>query len=195
MGRSEWNRLDAGGSVPPPACGGLCRPGGRRSRACATSRQVGSPPRGGPSGRRGVRPAAPPAAGLCRPGGRRSRACATSRQVGSQPRGGPSGRWGAVPPPRLRRGCAGLEAGVPVPLRHRGWWGPRREGHHSDAGGSVPPPRLRRGCAGLETGGQSSRWGPLSLPSEDPGEFGEEGAVVDEFVVELGGAFLVGELE
>ncbi len=164
--RREGNRPDAGGSVPPPRFAGLCRPGGRRFRAVATPRLVGFPPRGEPSRHWGSAP--PPACGgLCRPGGRRSRAVATPRLLRSSPRGEPSRRWGVRPAAPLRgavpawrpafpspcavglwrgpsrrpaaRGCAGLEAGVPVPVRRRAMGGPSRR-------------PAARGCAGLEAG-------------------------------------------
>ncbi len=61
--------------------------------------------------------------------------------------GGPSRRPAS-------RGCAGLEAGVPLPLRHQRWWGPRREENHPGAGGSVPPPRFAGLC---RPGGRRSR--------------------------------------
>ena len=53
--------------------------------------------------------------------------------------------------------------------------------------------RLRgatRRCAGLETGGPFP-----ARASEHPGQLGEDRPVVHEFVVELGGSLLVGELE
>ena len=55
---------------------------------------------------------------------------------------------------------------------------------------------LSRSGAGLETGDPLPARHAVRMTrnSEHPGQLGEEGAVVDEFVVELGGSLLVGEL-
>ena len=99
----EANHPRTRGPSLPPACGGLCRPGGRRSLACtslstvAWSREANHPRTRGPS--------LPPACGgLCRPGGRRSLACASLCTVAwSREANHPRTRGPSLPP-----ACGGL---------------------------------------------------------------------------------------
>ena len=99
----EANHPRTRGPSLPPACGGLCRPGGRRSLAWASlctvawGREANHPRTRGPS--------LPPACGgLCRPGGRRSLAWASLSTVAwGREANHPRTRGPSLPP-----ACGGL---------------------------------------------------------------------------------------
>ena len=138
----EANHPRTRGPSLPPACGGLCRPGGRRSLAWASlstvawGREANHPRTRGPS--------LPPACGgLCRPGGRRSLACASLCTV-AWSREANHPELGVLPCRPPAAGCADLEVGVPWPGRHSPRWRgaerrttPKTPGTNPNA---IPPP-------------------------------------------------------